>query len=296
MRALIGRKPLGNRPDPAPSRWAWRIQRMMLTPGIRLALRAGVPFCITLAFGTWYLSDDARRGAIELAVAETRASIETRPEFMVNLMAIDGAKDELATYIRQALPLDFPVSSFDLDLAAMRETVSAIPAVKTAAVRIRPGGVLEIDVEQRKAVVLWRSEDGLALVDENGYYVAGATSRHARPDLPLIAGKGADAHVGEALDLIDAARPLGNRLRGLVRMGERRWDVVLDRDQRIMLPVQNPRRALERVIALEGAQDILSRDVARVDMRLAHRPTVQMTQLAAEERTAQQAAFRARNQ
>jgi cell division protein FtsQ len=296
MRALIGRKPLGNRPDPAPSRWAWRIQRMMLTPGIRLALRAGVPFCITLAFGTWYLSDDARRGAIELAVAETRASIETRPEFMVNLMAIDGAKDELATYIRQALPLDFPVSSFDLDLAAMRETVSAIPAVKTAAVRIRPGGVLEIDVEQRKAVVLWRSEDGLALVDENGYYVAGATSRHARPDLPLIAGKGADAHVGEALDLIDAARPLGNRLRGLVRMGERRWDVVLDRDQRIMLPVQNPRRALERVIALEGAQDILSRDVARVDMRLAHRPTVQMTQLAAEERTAQQTAFRARNQ
>jgi len=296
MRALIGRKPLGNRPDPAPSRWAWRIQRMMLTPGIRLALRAGVPFCITLAFGTWYLSDDARRGAIELAVAETRASIETRPEFMVNLMAIDGAKDELATYIRQALPLDFPVSSFDLDLAAMRETVSAIPAVKTAAVRIRPGGVLEIDVEQRKAVVLWRSEDGLALVDENGYYVAGATSRHARPDLPLIAGKGADAHVGEALDLIDAARPLGNRLRGLVRMGERRWDVVLDRDQRIMLPVQNPRRALERVIALEGAQDILSRDVARVDMRLAHRPTVQMTQLAAEERTAQQVAFRARNQ
>ncbi len=295
MRALIRKKPVSNRPDPAPSRWAWRIQRMMLTPGIRLALRAGVPFCITLAFGTWYLADDARRGAIELAVAEARASIETRPEFMVNLMAVDGVKDELATYIREALPLDFPVSSFDLDLVAMRETVSAIPAVKTAAVRIRPGGILEIDVEQRKAVVLWRNDDGLALVDENGYYVAGATSRHARPDLPLIAGKGADAHVGEALDLIDAARPLGKRLRGLVRMGERRWDVVLDRDQRILLPVENPQRALERVIALESAQDILSRDVARVDMRLAHRPTVQMTEQAAEERTAQQAAFRARN-
>ena len=296
MWALIGKKPVGNRPDPAPSRWAWRIQRWMLTPGIRLAVRAGVPFCITLAFGTWYLADDTRRGAIEQAVAETRASIETRPEFMVNLMAVDGAKGELATYIRKALPLDFPVSSFDLDLAAMRETVSVIPAVKTATVRIRPGGVLEIDVEQRKAVVLWRSDEGLALVDENGYYVAGATSRDARPDLPLIAGKGADAHVAEALDLIDAARPLGKRLRGLVRMGERRWDVVLDRDQRIMLPVENPQRALERVIALEGAQDILSRDVARVDMRLARRPTVQMTQLAAEERTAQQAAFRARNQ
>ena len=295
MRALMRKKPQAGRADPAPSRWAWRLQRLMLTPGIRLALRAGVPFCLTLAAGTWYLSDEERRGAIELAVAETRASIETRPEFMVNLMAVDGAKDELATYIRESLPLDFPVSSFDLDLDAMRDTVSAISAVKSASLRIRPGGVLQIDVEQRKAVALWRNETGLALVDENGIYVAAATSRHARPDLPMLAGEGADAHVVEALELIQAAAPLGERLRGLVRMGERRWDVVLDRNQRILLPALEPMRALERVIALEGAQDILTRDVARVDMRLPRRPTVQMTNEAAEERMAQQAAFRAKN-
>ena len=295
MRALMRKKPQVGRADPAPSRWAWRLQRMMLTPGIRLALRAGVPFCITLVAGTWYLADEGRRGAIELAVAETRASIETRPEFMVNLMAVDGAKDELATFIRESLPLDFPVSSFDLDLDAMRATVSEISAVKSAAVRIRPGGVLQIDVEQRKAVALWRNDTGLALVDESGIYVAAATSRHARPDLPMIAGEGADSRVPEALKLIQAAAPLGKRLRGLVRMGERRWDVVLDRDQRILLPVEEPLRALERVIALEGAQDILTRDVARVDMRLARRPTVQMTNEAAEERMAQQAAFRAKN-
>ncbi|MEP1766366.1 MAG: cell division protein FtsQ/DivIB [Sulfitobacter sp.] len=295
MRSLMRKKPVTGRVDPAPSRWAWRMQRLMLTPGIRLAVRAGVPFCITLAVGTVYLSDEGRRGAIEQAVAEARASIETRPEFMVNLMAVDGAKDELATYIRESLPLDFPISSFDLDLDAMRATVTEISAVKSASVRIRPGGVLQVDVEQRKAVAMWRSDDGLALVDENGIYVAGATSRHARPDLPLIAGEGADEHVVEALELRQAASPLGARLRGLVRIGARRWDVVLDRDQRIMLPAAEPLRALERVIALEGAQDILTRDVARIDMRLARRPTVQMTNEAAEERMAQQAAFRAKN-
>lgn len=296
MRALMRKKPQVGRADPAPSRWAWRMQRMMLTPGIRLALRAGVPFCITLLAGTWYLSDEGRRGAIEQAVADARASVETRPEFMVNLMAVDGAKDELAIFIRESLPLDFPISSFDLDLDAMRQTVSGISAVKSASLRIRPGGVLQIDVEERKAVALWRNDTGLALVDENGIYVAAATSRHARPDLPMIAGEGADAHVPEALDLLQAAAPLGVRLRGLVRMGERRWDVVLDRDQRILLPEIEPQRALERVIALEGAQDILTRDVARVDMRLARRPTVQMTIEAAEERLAQQAAFGAKNQ
>ncbi len=252
MRALRRKAPDAGRTDPAPSRWAWRMQRLMLTPGIRLALRAGVPFCITLLAGTWYLADEGRRGAIEQAVAETRAGIEQRPEFMVNLMAVDGAKDELALYVREILPLDFPISSFDLDLDAMRATVTQISAVKSASVRIRPGGVLQIDIVERQAVALWRNEDGIALVDESGIYVAAATSRYARPDLPLIAGQGANAHVREALELIEAAAPLGPRLRGLVRMGERRWDVVLDRDQRILLPAEQPLRALERVIALEG--------------------------------------------
>jgi len=295
MRALMRKKPVAGRPDPSPSRWAWRMQRLMLTPGIRLGLRAGIPFCLTLVAGTVYLSDEGRRDAIRDTVAETRASIEQRPEFMVNLMAVDGAKDELATYIRDSLPLRFPVSSFDLDLDAMRATVTEISAVKSASVRIKPGGVLHIGVEQRKAVALWRTQDDLVLVDEGGIYVAAATSRHARPDLPLIAGEGANAHVTQALDLMQAAAPLGQRLRGLVRMGERRWDVVLDRDQRILLPANDPLRALERVIALEQAQQILTRDVAVVDMRLARRPTVQMTNEAADQRMARQAAFRAEN-
>jgi cell division protein FtsQ len=58
--------------------------------------------------------------------------------------------------------------------------------------------------------------------------------------------------------------------------------VVLDRDQRILLPASGAMQALERVIALERAQEVLTRDVARVDMRLAKRPTVQMTQAATE--------------
>ena len=42
-------------------------------------------------------------------------------------------------------------------------------------------------------------------------------------------------------------------LRGLVRVGDRRWDLVLDRNQKIMLPEQNAPAALERLIALDKA-------------------------------------------
>ena len=72
-------------------------------------------------------------------------------------------------------------------------------------------------------------------------------------------------------------------MRGLVRMGERRWDVVLDRGQRILLPEANPVRALERVIVLDEVQETLARDVVVVDMRLAARPTLRMSENAVEE-------------
>lgn len=269
--------------DPAPSRWAWRMQRLMLTPGFRLALRAGVPFCVTLMAGTIYLSDDERRTTITQAVADARASIEERPEFMVKLMAVDGAQGALAAEIRALMPFELPQSSFDLDLATLRRDIAALNGVKTATVRIRPGGVLQVDVVPRIPVALWRNADGLALVDEGGAYVAAAASRADFATLPLIAGEGAARHVPEALQLMRVAQALDGRVRGLVRMGNRRWDLVLDRDQRILLPETGAEAALERVIALERAQEVLTRDVARVDLRLAQRPTVRMTEEATEQ-------------
>jgi len=123
----------------------------------------------------------------------------------------------------------------------------------------------------------------LELLDADGRRVAAIAHRMHRYDLPLIVGEGADRAAPEALALYNAAEPLVPRLRGLVRMGERRWDVVLDRDQRIMLPETGAIEALEQVIALDQAQDLLARDISAVDMRNAHRPTLRMGQLAVAE-------------
>ena len=71
-----------------------------------------------------------------------------------------------------------------------------------------------------------------------------------------------------------AAGPVRPRLRGLTRVGNRRWDLVLDRDQRILLPESDPIPALEQVLALDRAQDILARDIVHVDMRNPVRPTI----------------------
>lgn len=283
MRALIRRRdPATPRSDPAPSRWSWRLQRLMLTPGFRFTLRVGLPFCLALIAGGLYLADEKRRGAIVEKLAEARTSIEERPEFMVKLMAIDGADPALAAEVRASLPLEFPMTSFDLNLPDLKAQITAINGVRSAGVRVKPGGILHIQITPRIPVAIWRNAKGLSLIDRDGALVSYISTRAEHPDLPLIAGEGAARHVPEALSLIKAGAALGDRMHGLVRMGERRWDVVLDRDQRILLPEAGALQALDRVIALEGAQEVLTRDVARVDMRLGHRPTVRMTQEATE--------------
>ena len=269
--------------DPAPSRWSYRMQRLMLTPLYRNLLRVGLPFAICFGAVSFYMADESRRDAVVQGVADLREQFETRPEFMVNLLAIDGASTSVAEDIREVVQLDFPISSFDLELDGILAIIRDLPAVEDARLRVRSGGVLQVEVTERVPAVLWRTAQGLAVLDATGMVTGPAATREDYATLPLIAGEGADGHVTEALDLVRAAGPLGGRLRGLVRVGERRWDVVLDRGQRILLPEDAPVQALERVIALGQVHDMLERDLVAVDMRLAQRPTIRMNEPAVEQ-------------
>ncbi len=270
------------RRDNAPSRWAYRFERLMLTPLFRLFLRVVVPFVVVAGAATVWLSDEDRRESLNLAVNDLRREIATRPEFMVSAMTVDGASQGTSEDIRDILSLSFPTSSFDLDLPAIRERVEELPAIASVAVRVRPGGILELNVAERTPVVVWRTHEGLTLVDPEGNVTGPAISRAAHAQMPLIAGEGAEHHVPEALRLFSAAAPLADRVIGLVRVGERRWDLVLDRGQRIKLPEQGAVEALDRVVALNHAEELLERDIKVVDMRLAHRPTVQLTEQAVD--------------
>ncbi|PSL21928.1 cell division protein FtsQ/DivIB [Shimia abyssi] len=276
-------QPVDARNDPAPSRWAYRLERLLLTPLFRLFLRVVLPFTVVAAATLVWLSDQDRRDRLLMVYNDLRTEIATRPEFMVSAMAIDGASKGIAEDIREIMPLDFPASSFDLDLDAIQRRVTELPAIAKASVRVKPGGLLQIVVTERDPVILWRTYDGLALVDRDGYVTGPARARGLHPELPLMAGAGAERHVSEAMRLYAAAGPLAPRLRGLVRVGHRRWDVVLDNDQRILLPEYGAVQAFERVIALNEVQDMLERNLLVVDMRLAARPTIRLAEAAVEE-------------
>lgn len=262
--------------DPAPSRLAYRLNRMWLTPAFRRLTRVGLP-AFVLAFTTLlWLSDEDRRASLAGGLTGMVEKVQNREQFMVNQMTIAGASTPVDKALRMMLPVDLPASSFDIDLDQLRQDILLLDAVKDVDLRIKPGGVLAATVVEREPVLLWRHARGIEQLDADGRRVASVTSRAVRPELPLIAGEGADRVADEAIQIFAAAGPLLPRVRGLQRLGERRWDMVLDDGQRVLLPARNPVAALERLIAIDEAEDLLGRDVAVVDLRDGLRPTARI--------------------
>ena len=264
------------RRDPAPSRWAYRMQRLWLTPLFRVMFRVGVPTFVLVSTVGIILADEGRRDAIAGGITEIRQKFQNRPEFMVGLVSVVGASPDLADAVRARLDIKLPQSSFDIDLAAARARIQELDAIARADLIVRSGGVLEVAITERVPALLWRTVDGIEMLDATGHRVASLAARSDRPDLPIVAGEAADRATPEALALLAAAAPILPRVRGLVRVGERRWDVVLDRNQRILLPQDKPIAAIERLIALHQAGDLLGRDILTVDLRTDHRPVLRL--------------------
>ena len=262
--------------DPAPSRVAYRIMRLLLIPRLRLIFTLGFPslliFCATLGLfiniNVWE-NISAIKKDLKLAFVE-------RPEFMIKVASIDGSSDELANEIREILPLDFPVSYFDLDIKYLHKVVNEIPAVASAAIKISAGGVLQINVAEKSPAFIWRKGNVMSVIDETGSLIRIANSRVDYPKLPLVVGEAADLAVSEISSLMQANEYFKDHVRAFIRVGERRWDLILENNVRIMLPQREFLAAFDRLLLMNEAGSLLSGRLSNIDMRLVVRPTVRV--------------------
>jgi len=243
---------------------------------LRRTVYFGIPTAVVVGAVALYASDVERREHIAGIYQDAYRSIIERPEFMVKVVAIHGASPALDLEIRDVLPVDLPMSQFDLDLQEIHSVLTELDPIAKARIQITQSGTIQIDVEERQPAFLWRNRDTLEVLDDSGAFVRFAVNRMDYPNLPLIAGEGADTQVPQAKSILAAARPIADRVRGLVYVGERRWNVLLENDQSILLPERNPVQAIERVLVLDQTQDLLARKVSVVDMRLSQRPTIRI--------------------
>jgi len=252
--------------DPTPSRIFYRWERLRLTPLFRLVIHYGIPIFLIGCIALFYFSKDENIEVLKVSWREFKENTKNRPEFLINFININGASQDLLNEIRLAIGLDLPISSYDVDLKELESKIELLKKVDNVDLHIAEN-IIYILVKSRKPAIYWLNDFGLEILDSNGISIETVESGRPNLELPLIAGTGASLVIDEAFFIYENSTVFLNEILGLVRIGERRWDIILKNDRKIMLPADG----LERVykyLMLEGKlETLLSSNFSVLDIR-----------------------------
>lgn len=170
-----------------------------------------------------------------------------------------------------------------LDVAAARSNLLANPWIAEATVlKLYPGGV-RIDITERAAAALWQKDGAVSVIAADGTVLEPFTGGRFA-SLPLVVGQGADRAASTMLATIGNYASIRSEVAALVLVAERRWNIRLRNGIDVRLPEGDVDDALQSLVKLDQDQKILSRDIALIDLRLADRVTVRLSDGAATAR------------
>ncbi|RWM26011.1 cell division protein FtsQ/DivIB [Mesorhizobium sp.] len=211
--------------------------------------------------------------------------VTARTGFAVDQIKVVGNRQTSEIDILDRLGLDGWTSLIGFDAEAARERIATLPWVEVAAVRKIYPHTLEVRVEEREPFALWQQGDLLSVIERSGEVIA-PFSGGKQALLPLIIGTGAPAKAPDFLEKIKRYPELAARVKGYIRVGERRWDLKLENGITVKLPEDDEDRAIAELVKLDHDNGLLTRDIAAVDMRLSDRLVVELSPEAATQREA----------
>lgn len=153
-----------------------------------------------------------------------------------------------------------------VDLQAIRKKLLEIGWVADAQVSRRLPNKLVVNIIEREPAAVWQNNGQLSLIDGQGK-VLDRVSPDAIPPLPRIVGAQANLQAPAFRDLLNAAPALRPLVRTATWVGNRRWDLILASGETLVLPEEDPAKALMRFAALDGAQSLLGKGWVRFDLR-----------------------------
>jgi cell division protein FtsQ len=167
-----------------------------------------------------------------------------------------------------------------LNAETVRADLKGDPRVAEATVRKFYPDRLEILIEERQAFARWQRAGKVHVIASDGTVLKENTEGD-RADLPLVVGIGAEKHAEGLFKLLDRFPSVRDEVRAGVFVAERRWNLRLKNGIDVRLPEEDPALALERLASLDRSKQIMSRDLAVIDLRVPDRVSVGLTDEAA---------------
>ena len=149
-----------------------------------------------------------------------------------------------------------------LDLDYINSRISAVPDIKTSAVRRLPNGNLVIKVKLHKAVAIWTDGETFYPLSADGTIIARQIEE--RPENSVVFRGKLPSDISE---IAKVAHNVAQHLDYLEWIEDRRWNIHTAAGITIMLPQENPTASVNALMILDKNHKILSRNIQLLDMR-----------------------------
>ena len=203
--------------------------------------------------------------------------------FGIEAVKLSGQREINEFQILEALEIHEGTSLALFDAIGARERLNAMAWVKNASVMKLYPSTLQIKIEERVPYALWQRGDLVSIVNQAGDVITDdVDGRYA--NLLLVVNHGAQRRASEINSALEKVPELRPRVRAAFLVSDRRWDLQLENGISIRLPAQKYLADLADLVEMDEDSGLLSRDIVAIDMRLADRVTVRLSDEAAEQR------------
>ena len=217
-----------------------------------------------------------RSGLLEAYVAQARTAViaaSGRLGFRLREVLLVGREQvsREAVLAASALELGSPTLGIDADL--MRARLQRNLWIKRARVTTRLPDTVLIEIEERRPFALWQRDGRLRLIDEEGEVI---TDRdlHRYAHLPLVVARFEPVRARPILEMLGREPDLKRRVRALIEVGGRRWNVRIDNGIDVRLPEAEPAAAWSELAQLDRRHALLARRISTIDLRIPSRIVV----------------------
>jgi len=237
-----------------------------------VVLSACLGVALTIGAGTWavysgFVADTVTKAKWSLIKASSDLGF-TVEDVLVTGRGESGRAELLAAL---GIARGAPILAYDFQGAKTR--IENLPWVQYARIERFLPSTLVVHLIERRPIALWQNQGTFALIDEDGQVIT-SQGLGRFSTLIQVVGKDAPDRVGGLLELLETQPQLKTRVRAAVRVGGRRWDLLLQGGVDVRLPENGAPAALARLAAFERKSGVLERDVKVLDLRIPDRVIV----------------------
>jgi cell division protein FtsQ len=193
-------------------------------------------------------------------------------------ISITGLEHHEPEVLLAAIGIQPGASLIGFDAGHARRILEGLDWIERAKVQRLFPNQLMVEVTEREPFAIWQRGESYYVIDRMGSAMSGLAAAKL-VSLPLVTGEGANTAAADLINQLSAYPDILLQMKAAARVGKRRWTLYLDSGITVQLPEKGWQDALRMADELNRTQQLLSRGIRSVDLRLAGRVIVEVAEL-----------------